>query len=199
MHASFPLGVSAPRADFLKRSALVGGAALAVGALAGAPGALRAQGGGDARALDLLLLVEYTEDAFYSEAVARANLTAELRDFAVQVAEQEREHLQFVKDALGSRAASRPDFDFGDSTRSPEAFAAAAARLEDLAVSAYNGQATNVSRKTLGAAATIVSVEARHAAWVRSIAGEPPAPDATDAGMKADAVLDALAEIGLRR
>ena len=35
------------------------------------------------------------------------------------------------------------------------------------------------------AAATVVSVEARHAAWIRSIAGEPPAPEATDAPLSA--------------
>ena len=33
---------------------------------------------------------------------------------------------------------------------------------------------------TLAAAATIVSVEARHAAWIRSIVGARPAPAAFD-------------------
>ena len=74
-----------------------------------------------------------------------------------------------------------------------------AARLEDLAVSAYNGQAANVSADTLAAAATIVSVEARHAAWVRSIVGDPPAPDATDSAASGDDVLNALTDLGLRR
>jgi hypothetical protein len=32
----------------------------------------------------------------------------------------------------------------------------------------------------LKAAATIVSVEARHAAWIRDIVGEPASPQATD-------------------
>ena len=45
--------------------------------------------------------------------------------------------------------------------------------LEDTAVAAYNGQAANHETKpTLKAAATIVSVEARHAAWIRDIVGE---------------------------
>ena len=63
---------------------------------------------------------------------------------------------------------------------------------------AYNGQATNVSRATLAAAATVVSVEARHAAWVRSIVGEPPAPDATDKPLSAAQVREGLERIGMR-
>jgi hypothetical protein len=43
-----------------------------------------------------------------------------------------------------------------------------------------------------------VSVEARHAAWIRSIAGEPPAPDATDTPMSAAEVREGLERIGLR-
>ena len=63
----------------------------------------------------------------------------------------------------------------------------------------YNGQATNISKGTLAAAAKIVSVEARHAAWIRSIVGEPPAPDATDTPKSADEVLDGLTALGLQR
>ena len=48
-------------------------------------------------------------------------------------------------------------------------------KLEDLAVATYNGQAVNLTPASLKAAARIVSVEARHAAWIRSIVGEVPA------------------------
>ena len=66
-------------------------------------------------------------------------------------------------------------------------------------MAAYNGQATNLSRATLEAAAKVVSVEARHAAWIRSIIGEPPAPDATDTPLSADEVLEGLQQIGLEQ
>jgi hypothetical protein len=56
-----------------------------------------------------------------------------------------------------------------------------------------------VSSATLAAAATVVSVEARHAAWIRSISGDPPAPDATDTPQSADDVQRGLEEIGLNR
>ena len=47
-------------------------------------------------------------------------------------------------------------------------------------IAAYNGQAANLTKGTLKEAAKIVSVEARHAGWIRAIAGRNPAPDATD-------------------
>ena len=48
--------------------------------------------------------------------------------------------------------------------------------LEETAVAAYNGQATNLTPEALATAARIASVEARHASWARGIAGEAPAP-----------------------
>jgi hypothetical protein len=60
------------------------------------------------------------------------------------------------------------------------AFTATAIALEDTGVAAYNGQGPRLRRKTLGAAASIVSVEARHAAWIRHIAGKRPAPNPID-------------------
>ena len=40
--------------------------------------------------------------------------------------------------------------------------------LEDVAVAAYNGQAGNLTKDALRAAATVISVDARHTAWIRS-------------------------------
>ncbi len=188
------------RSAFLKRALVVGGAALAGGALAGAPRLVNAQGANDdVKALNLALLVEYTEAAFYDQALAAGALQGEVRNFAEQVAAQESEHLAFVKKALGDKADPKPKFDFGDRVRDQDQFAQSAAELEDLAVATYNGQATNITKGTLAAAAKIVSVEARHAAWIRSIVGEPPAPDATDTPKSADEVLDGLTALGLQR
>ena len=52
--------------------------------------------------------------------------------------------------------------------------------LEDTGISAYNGQGPRLTKATLAAAATVVSVEARHAAWIRSTVGARPAPAAFD-------------------
>jgi rubrerythrin len=197
----FPLPGGSRRSDFLKRALVVSGAGIAGAMIAGSPRSTDAAqvSQPDLRALNLILMVEFTENAFYAEALDRNRLKGELRDYTRSVAAQEKEHLDFVRSALGGRAEDEPDFDFGDTTGDPDAFAAAAGDLEDLAVAAYNGQGTNVSPKTLAAAATIVSVEARHAAWIRSIVGDPPAPDATDTPQSADEVLDGLQQAGLRR
>ena len=68
--------------------------------------------------------------------------------------------------------------------------------LEDTGVAAYNGQGANVTKKVLAAAASIVSVEARHAAWIRDIAKKLPAPAAFDASKTADQVLSAVNATG---
>jgi len=52
--------------------------------------------------------------------------------------------------------------------------------FEETMIAAYNGQAANLTKQTLDMAAKIVSVEARHAGWIRAIAGKNPAPNATD-------------------
>lgn len=152
----------------------------------------------DARILQLVLQLEYTQVAFYEEALRQAGLTGELRDFARAALEHERQHLAAIRRALGAKAGARPSFDFGQNVKSPRAFTQAAIQLEDLAVAGYNGQATNLTKGTLAAAAEIVSVEARHAAWVRAIAGQVAAPDAVDKPMTARQAAQGLHEIGLR-
>jgi rubrerythrin len=186
------------RTQFIAAGAVAAGAAVAAGVTAGPVEDTDAQTDKDVEALQLILLLEYTENAFYEEALDRGALSGEIQGYAEAVLDQEREHLAFVKKALGSKAGEQPRYEFGAATRDPDRFASTAAELEDLAVAAYNGQATNVSKPTLEAAATVVSVEARHAAWIRSIAGEPPAPDATDTPLSADEVRKGLERIGMR-
>jgi rubrerythrin len=188
------------RAAFLRRAAVVAGSAAGAALLFGPREAelAEAQGAAEKRALNLALLVEYTEAEFYAEAVRQGNLDGEVRKFAEQVSSQENEHVAFIKSALGSGARAKPQFDFGDATSNGEAFAERAAELEDLAVAAYAGQANNLSKKTLQAAATLISVEARHAAWIRSIVGLPPANDPTDKPRSADQVMNDLKRMGLK-
>jgi hypothetical protein len=189
-----PPGSSVTRAALLRRGACATGLALA-----GVPALVVAAQSPerDARVLNLLLLVEYTEAAFYAQALDGGALTGELRSFAEQVLEHERAHLSLVKGVLGNAAGAEPSYEFGDSTRKPAAFVDGAARLEDLAVAAYNGQAANVSPEAFAAAARIVSVEARHAAWIRSIADRDPAPKTTDEPKTEAQVRAGLAELGV--
>jgi hypothetical protein len=152
----------------------------------------------DAKILQLVLQLEYTKVAFYEQALKEASLTGELRTFATTALGHERAHLAAIKSALGAQAGQKPSFDFGEKTRTADAFTRTAIELEDVAVAGYNGQATNLTKPTLAAAAKIVSVEARHAAWVRAIAGHVAAPHPVDKPLTAVQVARQLHAIGLK-
>jgi len=81
-------------------------------------------------------------------------------------------------------------------TDNPGRFASTARELEDLGVAAYNGAATGLTRAGLTAAAPIVSVEARHAAWIRAVLGEVPAPVASDVSVSAAQATAAVKRTG---
>ena len=179
------------RSMFFKK-VIAGGGTLAVGgvAIGGLPHlALAAPSARQDRAiLNFALLLEYLEAAFYTEAENQGvAIQGELRTFAEVVGAHERAHRDFLIETLGNNARSAPSFDFRDTTTDPTQFRQTAQALEDLGVSAYLGQATRLRRPTLGVAATIASVEARHASWIRDInrklesSDKPlPAPKAFD-------------------
>ena len=187
------------RGGALRTVALAAGGALAAVTALGAADRLAAAPSPeqDVKVLNLLLLVERVEVALYEAALERAGLTGDLDEFARAVVAHEREHLAYLEDALGDKADPEPDYDLADVTRDADAFARAAARLEDIAVGAYNGQATNVTPGAFLAAARIVSVEARHAAWIRSIRNGDPAPDAVDVPYDEAKVRRELLHVGL--
>ncbi len=153
----------------------------------------------DAEVLGYALLLEELQAAFYAAALDRGRLRGELREFAEVVVDHERDHVKLLRSALGSRARRAPRFSFGASVSDPRRFAAAAVRLEDLGVAAYNGQAANLSRDALIAAARIVSVDARHAAWIRAIQDRPPARRATDPPRTRRSVLAEIERTGFVR
>ena len=183
------------RGKLLKRALAAGGTVVAGGVvIAGLPRlALSAPSPAqDAEILNFALQLEYMESAFFSEASANGRLTGELLEFARIVRGHERAHVGFLRVALGRKARKRPTFDFGNATRDPQAFTPAAIALQDLMVAAYNGQAANLTKGALANAAKIVSVEARHAGWIRAIADRNPAPKATDVPKTAAEVTSAV-------
>jgi rubrerythrin len=189
------------RNAFLGRTAVAGGAVAAGGLLfdrlsRAAPASSAAE---DVRVLNLALLIEYVEAAFYAEARAKGALRGELRQYADVVGGHEQKHVAFLKQALGARARKPPKLAFGKATTHADAFVRSAVTIEETVVAAYNGQATNLSPAALAAAARIVSVEARHAAWIRSIAGELPAAHPTDSPMTEAQALAALRKTGFLR
>lgn len=187
------------RQAILAKALAIGGTLAAGGiVVAGLPGIARSATSPekDLEILDFALRLERLQKAFYDEAVASSGVTGKLHDFATVVAAHEREHVKYLEGALGSKASASPTFTFGGVFASDDSFATAAATLEDLGVAAYNGQAANLTPKSLAAAAQIVSVDARHAAWIRSIVGKPPADRPTDVPMTAEEVTATLEKTG---
>jgi ferritin-like protein len=190
------------RRALVGRAVVAGGALAAGGAVLGwrattaAPAPSRAL---DERIFNFALLLEYLQAAFYTEAVDAGFLRGELQEFAEVVGGHEREHVAFLEQALGSRARKRPTFEFGPATQERQRFLDAAVLLENTGVAAYNGQAANLTKKSLAAAAEIVSVEGRHAAWISVLAGRHPAPRAADPGATADEVAATLEATGFIR
>jgi hypothetical protein len=183
------------------RAALGGGTVVAAGAVLGgrgtgavstaAPSARQ-----DAEILNGLLLLEYVQHNFYREAVRRGRLRGELLEFATDVGRQEDEHIRFLSGRLGAGARPRPRSDFGSAPDAPDSFATTAIQLEEATIAAYIGQGANLRRTIVGDVATLVSVEARQAAWVRDIAGVNPAPEAADGARGLDEVLAELRDKG---
>ena len=181
------------------RLAAAGGAVVAGGAAIGA----RSDDGmslattspdTDAKILNFFLLLEYLQETFYREALQRTRLTGDLNEFARIVGRQESEHVAFLAKRLGGRARARPRPTFGDALSTPERFRAAAIDLEETTIAAYIGQGANLTRGAVGTVGTLLSVEARQAAWVRDLAGESPAPRAADPPREPDDVLAHLRE-----
>lgn len=188
------------RAEFL-RGAITGGSVLllaGVPLLASRPGAAGVVQSAemDKEILNFALLLEYLEDGFYSEALESGALSGELLRFAEEVGRHEAAHVELLQDALGSDARSRPTFDFGPAVSDPEEFLSAAVLLEETGTAAYIGQGANLSSAMAVTAGRIASVEARHTAWIRDIAGRHPAPHAADPSMTKKEVSAAIRKTG---
>ena len=183
------------RAAFLAKAGILGGGALGGSALlALMADDASASPASDRAILNFALTLEYLEAAFYTEAVEMGALDGELALFARVVGGHERTHVRALRSALGRYAVARPRFNFRGTTEDAAAFAATAQVLEDTGVAAYAGQAPLIdSNAVLQAALAIHSVEARHAAWIRDINGEEPAPEAFDPALTKNQVLRAVA------
>jgi hypothetical protein len=194
-------GAAWTRASFL-RAALGGGAVVAGGAALGAgrrDGAVSASAepGRDAEVLNFFLTLEYVQQSFYEQAARSAGLPGPLLRYARTVGAQEAEHAAMLRKRLGRKARARPKSDAGDAVRSPEAFRSTAVDLEEAVVAAYVGQGANLSNANVVEATTLISVEARQAAWIRDLAKLPPAPRAADPARRPGAVLADLRRQGL--
>lgn len=130
-------------------------------------------GGGDTGILNYAYALEQLEAAFYTEVVKSFYTGATEAEKALlkDIRDHEIAHREFFKNALGSGAIPALEVNFStiDFTSRASVLGTAKA-FEDLGVSAYNGAGQLIeSRDYLLLAGKIVSVEARHAAYIRDI------------------------------
>ena len=186
------------REAFLLRATLAAGATY--GAMSATPYITRAlaqEGGGDVDILNFALTLELLEADFYTNGLKQVKgLSGDEKKLATELRDNENEHVDALTatiEKLGGKPANKPTFDFGGAFASRAAFLKTANVLEDTGVSAYNGAAPAIeSGEVLGAAGSIVQVEARHAALVRLVRGKEPAPLAFDKTSEMEEVLKAV-------
>lgn len=130
------------------------------------------------------LAFEYLQAGFYTEAEALGTIRgmgARRELWASTLGAHERAHVVILKSVLGRRAARKPFFDYRGVTEGIDSFTRTAVAMEDLTVALLAGQAPRVSGAMLRAAFfSLLTVEARHAAWARRIIGFVPVADALD-------------------
>lgn len=162
---------------------LLGGLAAAAGWTAGraSPAAGAGLTENDTRILRFDLQLEYLQATMYSQALRLGHLRSAVRDAARVVGAHEWAHARALKTILGRRAVRPGFFDYHGVTEDERAFLRTAVAFEDLTAALLKYQAVRLdSRAVLAAAISLHSVEARHAAWLRRVAGVLPTLTAFD-------------------
>lgn len=130
-------------------------------------------GTGDFAILNYAYALEQLEAAFYTQVIATpfAGMSGPEKSLLTDVRDHEVAHREFFKAALGTKAIRGLEVDFSSiNFNSRDSVLGIAKAFEDLGVSAYNGAGRYIaSADYLLLAGKIVSVEARHAAYIRDL------------------------------
>jgi len=168
------------RADLFRKAAIGCGAAVGAsffGAMLPELAAAKPSKKQDVKILKYALTLEYLEAAFYTEAAKDGGLSTQELAAAKLLAAHERAHVKALRTTLrqlGAKVPAKPTFDFQGTNKGAK-FIPTAFVLENTGVRAYLGQAGRLKSKALlAAAASIVTVEARHAGAIAVLLNKSP-------------------------
>ncbi|CBX92819.1 hypothetical protein IAQ61_005822 [Plenodomus lingam] len=154
----------------------------------------------DVDILNFALTAEHLESEFYKQGFAKfpmadfmaLGLTEGQVKSLMGVGQTEATHVTTLQSAIagaGAKPVEACEYNFDAALASADAMVKTARVLEAVGISAYLGAAPLVnSSDILSAAASIVTVEARHQAFIRSAAGAEPVPAAFDTALQPRAV-----------
>jgi hypothetical protein len=141
-------------------------------------------GSGDIGILNYAYALEQLEAAFYTQVAASfyTGITDKEKALLTDIRDHEIAHREFFKKAIGDKAIPALTPNFTSINFSDRASVLGAAKtFEDLGVSAYNGAGKLITTPDyLVLAGKIVSVEARHAAYIRDLISNGSFADSTD-------------------
>lgn len=130
-------------------------------------------GSGDVGILNYAYALEQLEAAFYTQVITTqySGISSEEVALLTDIRDHEISHREFFKAALGNAAIPGLEVDFSSiDFSSKDSVLGTAKAFEDLGVSAYNGAGKLIEDPNyLLVAGKIVSVEARHAAYIRDL------------------------------
>lgn len=140
-------------------------------------------GSGDTGILNYAYALEQLEAAFYTQVVLTpySGLSGDELSLLTDIRDHEIAHREFFKAALGSGAIQNLEVNFSAiDFSSRDSVLGTAKTFEDLGVSAYNGAGQLLTDANfLLMAGKIVSVEARHAAYIRDLISTNSFADST--------------------
>ncbi|KAF1939530.1 hypothetical protein EJ02DRAFT_254675 [Clathrospora elynae] len=199
-----PLAAAAP-ANYARQAATSSAAAPAGSAAAVAPAASGAALS-DVDILNFALTAEHLESEFYKQGFTKfamsdfmaLGLTQGQVKSLMSVGQTEATHVTTLQSAIataGGKPVEACIYNFDAALTSASSMVQTARVLEAVGVSAYLGAAPLVnSSDVLAAAASIVTVEARHQAFIRIASGAEPIPAAFDTALGPRAVFTLAAQ-----
>lgn len=204
LFALAPLVAAAPANLHARQESMSSASSSATTSTSAAPAAMATLS--DVDILQFALTAEHLESTFYKQGFAKFPMSdfqalglseGQIKSL-MGVGQTEATHVTTLQSAItgaGAKPVEPCDYNFDAALASADSMVKTARVLEAVGVSAYLGAAPMVnSSDVLGAAASIVTVEARHQAFIRVASGAEPVPAAFDTALQPRAVFTLAAQ-----